>query len=92
MRAILAVLFATAAMQAMPALAYENFIPMGHSYSPDSPEIPAFNSEEDRLNSQVDIYESEIYNRQRRAKSFASDFERFRSDQELKGGSGFIDY
>lgn len=92
MRAFFAILIAAAAVQATPALAYENFIPMGHSYSPDNPELPAFNSDEDRLNSQVDIYESEIYNRQRRAKSFASDFERFRSDQELKGGSAFIDY
>lgn len=92
MRAMLAILLVTAALQVVPAVAYENFIPMGHSYSPDSPELPAFNSDEDRLTSQTDIYESEIYNRQRRAKSFASDFQRFRSDQELKGGSTFIDY
>lgn len=92
MRVLLAVLTAAAAVLAQPALAYENFIPLGHSYSPDTPELPAFNSEEDRINSQVDIYESEIYNRQRRAKIFSSQFQQFRSDQELKGGSKFIDY
>ncbi len=92
MRAFLAVLFAASALQVLPAIAYENFIPLGHSYSPDTPELPAFNSEEDRINSQVDIYESEIYNRQRRAKIFSSQFQQFRSEQELKGGGEFIDY
>jgi hypothetical protein len=92
MRVLIAVLIASAALQATPAVAYENFIPQGHSYSPDTPELPEFNSEEDRITSQADIYESEIYNRQRRAKIFSSQFEQFRSSQEMKGGSEFIDY
>lgn len=77
---------------AAPAFAYENFIPLGHNYAPDDPELPAFSSDQDRLNAQVDIYESEIYNRQRRAKVFSSQLDRFRNDQEYRAGSDFIDY
>jgi hypothetical protein len=87
-----AVFAAVLAAQALPSAAYENFIPLGHSYSPDSPELPAFNSEEDRINSQADIYESEIYTRQRTAKTFSSQLDRFSNDQEISGGSEFIDY
>ena len=54
--------------------------------------LPKFNSEQDRLNSQVDIYETEIYIRQRTAKRFSSRLDRFSYDQELKGGNEFIDY
>ena len=75
-----------------PALAYENFIPLGHNYSPEQSELPAINSEQDRVNAQVDIYESEIYNRQRTAKTFSSQLDRFSNDQELRGSGEFIDY
>ena len=73
-------------------MAYENFIPLGHNYSPDDSELPAFDSNQDRLNAQVDIFEAEIYTRQRAAKSFSSKLDQFANDQELKGGSDFIDY
>jgi hypothetical protein len=92
MRVTLAVLAAAAVMMTAPAHAVENFIPLGHSYSPDQPELPAFDSEQDRLNSQVDIYESEIYSRLRRAKIFSSQLDHFSNDQELKGSGEFIDY
>ena len=52
-----------------------------------SPELPAFNSEQDRLNSQVDIYESEIYTRLRRAKMFSSQLDHFSNDQELQAAA-----
>ena len=92
MRLSIAVLAAAMALTPAPALAYENFIPLGHSYSPDDSVLPEFNSDQDRLNSQVDIYESEIYNRQRRAKVFSSQLDRFNNDQEISGSSEFIDY
>lgn len=92
MRFFAILLAATALSQAAPALAYENFIPMGHNYSPDDPELPAFNSEQDRVNAQVDIYETEIYGRQRRAKIFSSNLDHFGNDQEISGSSDFIDY
>ena len=94
MRVSVAVLTAAIAVLALPvqAVAYENFIPQGHGYSPDDSVLPDFNSEQDRINSQVDIYEAEIYTRLRRAKSFSSQLDQFRNEQELSGGSEFIDY
>ena len=92
MRIGLSVLAAMIALWPVPAGAFENFIPLGNNYSPEDQTLPAFNSERDRLNSQVDIYETEIYTRQRIAKRFSSRLERFSNDQELKGGSEFIDY
>lgn len=92
MRFSFVILVAAFAFAPAPAFAYENYIPLGHSYSPEDPELPEFNSEQDKLNSQVDIYESEIYNRQRRAKVFSSQLDQFKNNQELSGGSEFIDY
>ncbi len=77
---------------ASPALAYENFIPLGHNYSPDNSELPEFNSTEDQVNGQVDIYEADIWTRQRAAKSFSSRLNQFSNNQEMDGGSPFIDY
>ena len=75
-----------------PAAAYENFIPLGHNYAPDDPELPEFNSDQDRINSQVDIYETDIWTRMRAAKSFSSRRDQFSNNQELDGASDFIDY
>lgn len=88
------VIVACAALTVMtaPALAYENFIPLGHAYSPEDAELPPINSDQERIISQTDVYEAEIYTRQRTAKQFSSQLERFRNDQELRGGSDFIDY
>ena len=90
MRIIIALL--AAVIWAGPALAYENFIPLGHNYSPGNSELPEFNSAQDKINAQVDIYEAEIYMRQRTAKAFSSQLERFTSEQEFDGSSEFIDY
>lgn len=92
MRVAISIAALVLALQAAPALAYENFIPLGHAYSPDDAELPAFNSDQDQINSQTDIFESEIYGRLRRAKEFNSQMTQFSNDQELKGGSKFIDY
>lgn len=92
MRFSFVILVAAFAFAPAPAMAYENYIPLGHSYSPEDSQLPEFNSEQDKLNSQVDIYESEIYNRQRRAKVFSSQLDRFKNDQEISGSSEFIDY
>ena len=92
MRLAFAVVIALA-LPVAPAMAYENFIPLGHGYSPEEAELPSLNSERDQVSSQTDVYESEIYNRQRRAKLFYSDLNRFSNDQEFKNrGSEFIDY
>lgn len=92
MRILFAAVVASLAFAPVPAFAYENFIPLGHNYSPDDSELPAFNSEQDRLNSQVDIFEADIWTRQRAAKSFSSRVDQFRNSQELSRNSDFIDY
>ena len=92
MRIVFAAVVASLAFAPVPAFAYENFIPLGHNYSPDNSELTEINSEEYKLNAQVDIYEAEIYRRQRTAKSFNSQLDRFANDQEFKGSSEFIDY
>ncbi len=92
MRLFIAAAALVLALPAVPVSAYENFIPLGHAYSPDDPQLPAFNSAQDQINSRVDIYESEIYVRQRTAKEFNSQLTQFSNDQELKGGRDFIDY
>ena len=82
------------ALAAWPAeaLAYENFIPLGHSYSPDEPVLPALNSDRDKVNAQVDIYESEIYRRELAAKVFQSNLDNFVNKRQFKGGGTFLDY
>lgn len=39
----------------------KNKVPAGHSYSPNQEKLPSTNSRKYRLNSQTDIYETEIY-------------------------------
>jgi hypothetical protein len=93
MRISLVAVIAGVAMAPVPALAVENFIPLGHNYSPDDSVIPEFNSEQDQLNGQVDIYETEIYTRQRFAKENNTYVRRFLNSQSGTGGSmDFIDY
>ena len=92
MRIAIVLAVATLALAPAPAFAYENFIPLGHNYSPDDQTLPELNSAQDQLNAQVDIYESDIWTRQRAAKSFSSQLDQFSNNQELQGGSDFIDY
>ncbi|WP_373506131.1 hypothetical protein [Aestuariivirga sp.] len=92
MRLTLLAAAATLVLASPQALAYENFIPMGQSYSPGVNELPRLDSEQDRLNSQVDIYESEIYNRQRELKEFSTQMNSYSLGQTPSGTSDFIDY
>ena len=69
------------------AMAAENYIPRGHSYTPDSPLLPEANSEEDLLNQKVDLYEAQIYVKQRDQKIWESQQNRFRFAQELDGAN-----
>lgn len=90
---IAAVVFAAALGASIgPAVAYENFIPLGQNYATGENELPPLNSPEARFNSQVDIYESDIYNRARAARSFSTQMELYSNSQELDHKSGFIDY
>jgi hypothetical protein len=68
-----------------PAFAAENFIPGGHTYSPDNKPLPPLNSEQDQINLNADIIQSQIDRQQRERKILDSQFQRFISEQELKG-------
>jgi hypothetical protein len=92
MRIAAAILLLACAAWPVEAVAYENFIPLGHNYSPDDSTLPQFNSDQDKINAQVDIYEAEIYTRQRAAKLFQSRLDQFHYNQEIPGASTFIDY
>ena len=68
-------LFAAAAvlaLSALPALADQNFIPMGQDYSLGKDAAPPLDSEQSKFNAQVDIYQSEVYNRNLDKKQFDS--------------------
>src|ERR1700752_679428 len=83
-RIILSLAFAGALLA--PAFAAENFIPGGHTYSPDNEPLPELKSEQDKINLNADLIQSEIYRQQRERKRLDSQFRRFISEQELKGG------
>ena len=74
------------------ASAAENFIPGGHTYSPERSALPELNSPQDQINLGADLIESEIYNRQRQEKLFDSQLRRFTDEQELPGADYDIDY
>jgi hypothetical protein len=67
------------------AVAAENFIPQGHGYQPGNEVLPPLNSDQDRITLGTDIYESELYVKQRRQKVFESRMNRFQFEQEFNG-------
>ena len=74
------------------ATAAENFIPGGHTYSPERSSLPALNSPQDQINLGADLIESEIYRKQREQKQFESQMRRFTDEQILPGADYNIDY
>ena len=63
---------AVLALSAMPARADQNFIPMGQDYGLGQDAAPPLDSEQSKFNAQVDIYQSEVYNRNLDKKQFDS--------------------
>ena len=92
MRGTLAVLAVISGLWPASAMAFENFIPLGHNYSPDDQVLPEINSRQDRINLQTDIYETEIYVEQRSQRADTSFLNRFISSQETSGADYSIDY
>ncbi len=92
MRGTLAVVAVISVLWPASAMAYENFIPLGHNYSPDDQTLPEINSRQDRINLQTDIYETEIYVEQRSQRADTSFLNRFISSQETSGADYSIDY
>ena len=73
--------FAAALAFSAPASAYENFIPLGQSYGVGNDKVPPIGSEQDQFNAQVDVYESEIYNRELQQKQFDSRLDNLLNEQ-----------
>jgi hypothetical protein len=82
---------AVLALSPAPAMAVENFIPLGQNYAPGDDEVPPIGSEQDRINAQVDIFETENYGRALREKQFESRLNQF---QQVPRGldEEFLDY
>lgn len=91
MRALL-IVAGFAVTLAGPAFAYENFIPMGTGYSTEVDSLPSFQSEHGQIIQQTDIYESEIYRKQRRDLEFTHHLRQFQSDVTFTGIDTYIDY
>ena len=66
----------------------KSFVPQGHTYSPDEDRLPLLNSQRDRINSQADIYEAEIYRAQRERAILEGELTRH-IQHELFGGAEF---
>src|SRR5262249_42320901 len=75
-----------------PAFAAENFIPGGHSYSPENKPLPPLNSKQDDINLNADIIQSQINQQQRERKLLDSQFQRFISEQQLPGADYTPEY
>lgn len=89
-------LLAAAALLAatsLSALADENFIPMGQDYGLGQDAAPPLDSEQSKFNAQVDIYQSEVYNRNLGQKQFDSRIYNLANEQNPSDmGDDQLDY
>jgi hypothetical protein len=87
------VLFAGAVLCAtcLPAVAYENFIPLGTGYSTDVSGIPALNSDAQTFTTKTDIYETELYRKDLEDHKDFSHLRRFLQNSD-SSGSDSVDY
>jgi hypothetical protein len=93
MRIVFAAALAGLVLWPVSAGAVENFIPLGQGYAPGDSVLPPLNSAQDKFNGQLDIYETEIYTRQRWQQQESSYFRRFwNSQQGTAGSSNHLDY
>jgi hypothetical protein len=81
-----------AALQVLPAAAYENYIPLGTGYSSNVDALPDFDSEESRVIRKTDVYETELYMIGRKRVEDDSRLRRFFSESESNGPDNSIDY
>ncbi|MCA3554178.1 hypothetical protein [Aestuariivirga sp.] len=82
------------ALSALPALADQNFIPMGQDYGLGKDAAPPLDSEQSKFNAQVDIYQSEVYNRNLARKQFDSNIFNLTQEQtpDNLGDDNQLDY
>lgn len=72
MRYSILIAAAALALSSLPVLADQNFIPMGQDYGLGQDAAPPLDSQQSKFNAQVDIYQSEVYNRNMDKKVFDS--------------------
>ena len=72
------------ALSSLPAPAFENYVATGHAYAPGHERLPPLNSELDRLNANVDIIESDVYNRELIAKKFQDNVKQFMDNRSIR--------
>lgn len=82
---------AVLALSTLPAQAVENFIPLGQNYAPGENEVPPIGSEQDRVNTQVDIYQTENYTRDLREQQFETRLNHY-SPNPRSPDADFLDY
>ena len=75
-----------------PAQAYDSFLPLGVGYSTQSVDLTALTPRQRAAINKADIYETEIYQRQLRAKQFDSKMRRFLDDRNANLTDGWINY
>jgi hypothetical protein len=78
-------------LSSAPVLAMENFIPLGQNYAPGDDQIPPIGSEQDRINAQLDIYQTENYVRDLREKRFDTRLNHYQTEPRNIGDE-FLDY
>lgn len=81
MRHVVLMAVSALALLSGPALADQNFIPSGRDYGLGSDPLPPLNSAQDQFDAQVDIYQSEVYNRNLNKKQFDSRVENLMDEQ-----------
>ena len=91
MRIIFGVSFAVLAFCG-PAHAYDSFLPLGLGYSTSTVDLSTLTPRQRAAINQADIYETEIYKRQLRAKQFDSKFQNFQSDRNSSLTDNWINY
>ena len=94
MRYTLLAAAAALVISALPALADQNFIPMGQDYGLGNDTTPPLDSEQSKFNAQVDIYQSEVYNRNLEKKQFDSNIFNLTNEQtpDNMGDNDQLDY
>ncbi|MCA3559885.1 MAG: hypothetical protein IOC82_02505 [Aestuariivirga sp.] len=94
MRYLMMAAAAVFALSAVPALADQNFIPMGQDYGLGNDAAPPLDSEQSKFNAQVDIYQSEVYNRNLARKQFDSNIFNLTQEQtpDNLGDNDQLDY
>ncbi len=75
-----------------PAVAYENYIPLGTGYSGTVSALPEFGSDEGRIAETSDVYETEIYLKGRKRAEEDSRLRQFFSDRDSNSIDGHLDY